>query len=102
MASGDTLVEQSKSLNLENDLNYFMSEYSAPFNTPTNFQFTPFDGDDVSPWPVTKKNLLMLISRFTPAINTIASVVSTPNTLRSATNTTASHFQCCFNTLYLL
>ena len=56
MASGDTLVEQSKSLNLENDLNYFMSEYSAPFNTPTNFQFTPFDGDDVSPWPVIKKN----------------------------------------------
>lgn len=49
MASGDVLVEQSKSLNQENDLKYFMSEYSGPFYLPNNtFQFTPFDGDDVS------------------------------------------------------
>ncbi len=49
MASGDVLVEQSKSLKQENDLKYFMSEYSGPFYLPsTTFQFTAFDGDDVS------------------------------------------------------
>ena len=49
VASGEILVEQSRSLNQENDRKYFMSEYSIPFSPPRdNFQFTPFDGDDVS------------------------------------------------------
>lgn len=45
--SGETLVEQTKSLNFENDLHYFLSEYSV-FTAPNYFQFTPFEGDDVS------------------------------------------------------
>ena len=48
MQSGDALVEQSKSLNLENDLHYFLSEYSSLFTAPNYFQFSPFEGDDVS------------------------------------------------------
>lgn len=48
MHSADTLVEQTKGLNFENDLHYFLSEYSAPFTAPNYFQFTPFEGDDVS------------------------------------------------------
>lgn len=46
--SGESLVEQTKTLNFENDLHYFLSEYSAPFTAPNYFQFTPFEGDDVS------------------------------------------------------
>ncbi len=46
--SGETLVEQTKTLNIENDLNYFMSEYSGPFTAVNYFQFTSFEGDDVS------------------------------------------------------
>lgn len=48
MLSGESLVEQTKTLNFENDLHYFLSEYSAPFTAPNYFQFTPFEGDDVS------------------------------------------------------
>lgn len=46
--SGEMLVEQTKVLNFENDLHYFLSEYSGPFTAPSYFQFTPFGGDDVS------------------------------------------------------
>lgn len=46
--SGEALVEQSKLLNFENDLHYFLSEYSGPFTAPNYFQFTQFEGDDVS------------------------------------------------------
>lgn len=48
MHSGEALVEQTKALNFENDLHYFLSEYSGPFTAPNYFQFTPFEGDDVS------------------------------------------------------
>lgn len=48
MQSGENLVEQTKTLNFENDLNYFLSEYSGPFTLPSYFQFTPFEGDEVS------------------------------------------------------
>jgi hypothetical protein len=48
MLCGDSLVEQTKTLNFENDLHYFLSEYSGPFTAPNYFQFTPFEGDDVS------------------------------------------------------
>lgn len=48
MQSGETLVEKTKSLNFENDLHYFLSEYSGPFTSPSYFQFNPFEGDDVS------------------------------------------------------
>ena len=47
MASADNLVEQAKSLNFENDLHYFLSEYSQPFTPPNPFQFTAFEGDTV-------------------------------------------------------
>ena len=46
--SADVLVEQSKNLNFENDLHYFLSEYSQPFSPPSAFQFVPFEGDEVS------------------------------------------------------
>ncbi len=46
--SVDSMVEQAKTLNFEGDLHYFLSEYSAPFTPPAPFQFTPFQGDDVS------------------------------------------------------
>lgn len=45
--SADTLLDQTKSLNFENDLNYFLNEYSQTFSPPTPFQFTNFEGDDV-------------------------------------------------------
>ena len=48
MQSGDMMVEQSGSLNLESDLHYFMTEYMGPFTAPAPFQFSPFEGDDVS------------------------------------------------------
>ncbi len=48
MQSGDTLVEHAKLLNFESDLHYFLSEYSSPFTAPNYFQFTSFEGDDVS------------------------------------------------------
>lgn len=48
MQSGDALVEHTKLLNFENDLHYFLSEYSGPFTAPNYFQFTSFEGDDVS------------------------------------------------------
>lgn len=48
LQSADTLVDQTKSLNFENDLHYFLSEYSQVFTPPNVFQFTPFEGDDVS------------------------------------------------------
>lgn len=48
MLSGETLVEKTKALNFENDLHYFLSEYSGPFTAPNYFQFTRFEGDDVS------------------------------------------------------
>lgn len=47
MQSGETLVEQSKSLNFEKDLHYFLTDYSGPFTAPNYFQFTPFEGDEV-------------------------------------------------------
>ena len=45
--SAEMLVEQSKNLNFENDLHYFLSEYSQPFSPPNAFQFVPFDADEV-------------------------------------------------------
>ena len=47
MQSAESLVEHTKTLNFENDLNYFLSEYSGPFTAPSYFQFTHFEGDDV-------------------------------------------------------
>ena len=49
MQSGEVLVDQTKGLNFENDLHYFLSEYSVPFTAPNYFQFTPFEGDEVLP-----------------------------------------------------
>lgn len=46
--SRDVVMEQSKSLNFENDLQYFMSEYPSCFTAPNFFQFIQFEGDDVS------------------------------------------------------
>ena len=47
LESADGLVDQTKSLNFENDLHYYLSEYSDAF-TPSNlFRFTNFEGDDV-------------------------------------------------------
>ena len=47
-SSADSMVEQAKTLNFEGDLHYFLSEYATPFTPPNPFQFTPFQGDDVS------------------------------------------------------
>ena len=47
-SSVDSVVEQTKTLNFEGDLHYFLSEYATPFTPPNPFQFTPFQGDDVS------------------------------------------------------
>lgn len=52
MQSGETLVEQTRPLNFENDLHYFLSEYSGPFTAPNYFQFVNFEGDDVSAFKV--------------------------------------------------
>lgn len=47
LQSADTLVDQTKSLNFENDLHYFLSEFSQTFTPPNEFQFGNFEGDDV-------------------------------------------------------
>ena len=47
LKSADALVDQTMSLNLENDLHYYLSEYSSQFTQPNPFQFTNFEGDDV-------------------------------------------------------
>ena len=47
LQSADTLVDQTKGLNFENDLHYFLSEFSQAFTPPTQFQFNNFEGDDV-------------------------------------------------------
>lgn len=46
------MVDQSKTLNFEGDLHYFLSEYAQPFTPPASFQFTPFQSDDVSDWVI--------------------------------------------------
>ena len=48
MVSAETLIDQTKSLNFENDLHYFLSEYSTSFTPPNPFQFNNFEGDDVN------------------------------------------------------
>jgi hypothetical protein len=48
LQSADTLVDQTKSLNFENDLHYFLSEFSLSFTPPNQFHFNNFEGDDVS------------------------------------------------------
>ena len=45
--SADVVVENSKNLNFETDLHYFLSEFSQPFSPPNRFQFYSFDGDNV-------------------------------------------------------
>ena len=47
LQSAETLVDQCKNLNFENDLHYFLSEYSQAFSPPNPFQFCNFEGDDV-------------------------------------------------------
>ena len=47
LQSSETLVDQTKNLNFENDLHYFLSEYSQAFTPPNPFQFTNFEGDHV-------------------------------------------------------
>lgn len=48
LQSADTLVDQTKSLNFENDLHYFLSEFSQSFTPPNQFHFNNFEGDDVN------------------------------------------------------
>ena len=48
LMSADTLVDQTKSLNFENDLHYFLTEFTQSFTPPNQFQFNNFEGDDVS------------------------------------------------------
>lgn len=48
LMSADALVDQTKSLNFENDLHYYLSEYSGAFTPPNTFQFKSFEGDDVN------------------------------------------------------
>ena len=51
MQSGEVLVDQTVSLKFENDLHYFLSEYSTPFTSPNYFEYIPFEGDDVRQAP---------------------------------------------------
>ena len=48
MVSAEVFLDQTKRLNFENDLHYFLSEYSASFTPPTPFQFNNFKGDNVN------------------------------------------------------
>ena len=47
IVSADAWADQSRTLNFESDLHYFLSEYSQPFTPPVQFGFTPFEADDV-------------------------------------------------------
>ena len=47
-----SVVDQTQALNFENDLHYFLSEFSQLFTQPSEFSYTPFGDDDVSEYKV--------------------------------------------------
>lgn len=53
------LVNQSKTLDFENDLHYFMSEFSGVFTQPPEFHFQSFGEDDVVEYKVNVKDVFL-------------------------------------------
>ena len=49
MTCAQSIMDQAKGLNFENDLHYFLSENPGPFTPPNPFSFQPYEGDDVRP-----------------------------------------------------
>lgn len=54
-----SLVDQSMTLNFENDLHYFLSEFSNIFSQPPEFHFSPFGDDDVVEYKVNVKDAFL-------------------------------------------
>ena len=55
----NSLVDQSKTLNFENDLHYFLSEFSGIFSQPPEFHYSPFGDDDVTEYKVNLKDAFL-------------------------------------------
>ena len=49
-----SIVDQTQALNFENDLHYFLSEFSSVFTQPTEFSYMPFGDDDVLEYKVSR------------------------------------------------
>ena len=52
MQVSGTMLDQAKTLNFENDLHYFLSEFSAVFSHPGEFNYLPYGDDDVQEYKV--------------------------------------------------
>ena len=52
MQVSGTILDQAKTLNFENDLHYFLSEFSSVFSHPGEFNYLPYGDDDVVEYKV--------------------------------------------------
>lgn len=59
MVATSSLTNQSQTLHFENDLHYFLSEFSSVFTQPQEFQFVPFGDDDVLEYKVNMKDVFL-------------------------------------------
>ena len=59
MQVAGTILDQAKTLNFENDLHYFLSEFSTVFSHLGEFSYTPFGEDDVMEYKVNTKDVFV-------------------------------------------
>lgn len=71
-----TFVNQAQTLDFENDLHYFMSEYSNIFTQPPEFCFLPYGDDDVVEYKVNLKDVFLraqeLVKSLTVEVKTLS------------------------------
>ena len=59
MQVAGTVLDQAKTLNIENDLHYFLSEFSPTFSHLGEFNYIPFGDDDVVEYKVNTKDVYL-------------------------------------------
>ena len=57
--AANSIVDQTKALNFENDRNYFFSEFSNAFSQQLQFAFVPYGDDEVSDYKVNTKDVFV-------------------------------------------
>ncbi|XP_011408884.2 PREDICTED: uncharacterized protein LOC105315823, partial [Amphimedon queenslandica] len=69
------LINQTQTLHFENDLHYFLSEFSSVFTHPPEFNFVPFGDDDVMEYKVNMKDVFLkaqeVVKNITVEINNL-------------------------------
>lgn len=75
MKATSSFVDQAQTLNFENDMHYFLSEFASIFTQPPEFNYVSFGDDDVTEYKVNTKDVFLkaqeIVKNLTEEIKTL-------------------------------